>query len=90
MPAGVRQRAGAAGNVLPRSEAGEPPSLRERDGPRTQSSGGKLLRAAAAQRAGLRGFARGPALCEAPLQAMHHRAHKPRVLLKLGVLGLDI
>lgn len=87
MPAGVRQRAGAAGHVLPRPEASEPQSVRERHGQRTQSSGSQLLRAAAAQRAGLRGVARGSAVRSTPLPALRHRAHKPRFLLRHGGRG---
>lgn len=88
MPAGFRQWAGAAGHVLPRPEASQPQSLRERDGQRTESSGSQLLRAAASQRAGLWGVAGSPTVCQTPLPALRHRAHKPSFLLRDGeVLG---
>lgn len=82
MPAGVGQRSGAAGHVLPGLETGEPAGLRERDGEGAESSGGQLLRAAAAERAGLRGVTGGAAVRATPLPALHHRAHQPRLLLK--------
>lgn len=88
MPAGVGQRAGAASHVLPRPEASQSQSLRKCNRQRTQSSGGQLLRAAAAQRAGLRGVTGGSAVRQTPLSALRHRAHKPRFLLRRGVLGL--
>lgn len=83
MPIGVGQWSGAAGYVLPRPEAGESQSVRERNRQRTQSFGGQLLRAAASQCAGLRGIARSIAVCPTPLPALCHRAHKPCFLLTL-------
>ncbi|XP_064452908.1 F-box/LRR-repeat protein 7 isoform X2 [Mirounga angustirostris] len=86
VPASLRHGPRVPGPELLQPQAAQPQVLREHHGPGPAGRGGQLLRPPDAQRAGLRRVRGGPAVREAPLQALRHRAHQPRLLLK-GPLG---
>lgn len=87
MSPGLWHRPGIPGIELLQSQEAKPQVLWEHHWPGPADRGCQLLWPANVKCPGLWSFGRGPAVCEAPLQALCHWAYQPCFLLK-GQLSL--